>query len=296
MIINAATISKMSAGLRTIFNGAFTGAASSWDQVAMLVNSTAKHENYAWLGAMPNFREWVGDRVVNNLMAHDYLIKNKPFEMTIAVDRDDIEDDSYGVYMPMIQEMGRAAKVHPDQLVYALLKSGFNTPCYDGQYFFDTDHPVLDEAGAVQSVSNSGGGAGTPWYLLDTSRAVKPLIFQKRRDYSFVAMDQATDEQVFSKKLFRYGVDARANAGFGLWQLAYGSKQTLDATAYANARAALGGIKGDGGRPLGIMGTLLVVPPSLEAAGKAVLEAEALANGGTNVWRNTAKLLVCPWL
>jgi phage major head subunit gpT-like protein len=36
-------------------------------------------------------------------------------------------------------------------------------------------------------------------------------------------MDSSTDQNVFMKKQFLYGVDCRDNAGFGLWQMAYGS-------------------------------------------------------------------------
>ena len=43
--------------------------------------------------------------------------------------------------------------------------------CYDGQNFFDTDHPV-GEQGSQETVSNVQTGAGPAWYLLDTTRPV----------------------------------------------------------------------------------------------------------------------------
>lgn len=291
MIINKGNLSIMFTGFKTVFNQAFDGAPSDYEKIAMLVPSTAKQETYAWLGSTTQFREWLGDRVIQNLKTHDYSIKNKSFENTVGVDRDDIEDDTYGIYKPMVSQLGQDAKIHPDILVFALLAGGFALPCYDGQYFFDTDHPV-----AGQSVSNSGGGSGSAWYLLDTSRMVKPIIFQKRRDYQFVAMDAPDDEAVFSRKEYRYGVDSRVNVGFGLWQLAYGSKQTLDATNYAAARSAMMSFKNDTGKPLGIRPTLLLVPPTLEKNALEVIQAERLANGATNVYRNTAQVLVSPYL
>ncbi|HFH4124943.1 TPA: Mu-like prophage major head subunit gpT family protein, partial [Pseudomonas aeruginosa] len=87
--------------------------------------------------------------------------------------------------------------MHPAELVYALLSGGFTQTCYDGQYFFDTDHPVTSAAGNEVSVSNFQGGSGTPWFLLDTTRIMKPLILQKRKDYNFVTMDAEKDENVF---------------------------------------------------------------------------------------------------
>ncbi|MGB7480148.1 MAG: Mu-like prophage major head subunit gpT family protein [Burkholderiaceae bacterium] len=296
LLINRGNLNAMFTGFKTTFQQAFDGAVSDWDKVAMQVPSTTSQEVYAWLGQTTRFREWIGDRVIQNLKTHDFTIKNKPWENTVGVPREAIEDDTYGLYKPMIAQLGLDARQHPDELVFNLLANGFTQICYDGQYFFDTDHPVVQADGSIGSVSNFGGGSGAAWYLLDTSKIIKPLIYQVRKGYNFVAMDKEDDENVFSRREFIYGVDARSNVGFGLWQLAYASKQTLDETSYAAARAAMMGLKGDNGKALGVRSTLLVVPPSLEATGLKILTAETNAAGATNVYRNTAKLLVTPWI
>lgn len=291
MIINQATMAGIYRTFSVIFNQALGVAAAMAELVAMRAPSTGRSVDYKWLGDFPMMRKWVGDRVVKDLSGFHYEIVNEPFESTVEVDRDDIDDDQIGVYTPMIQGLAQAAKVHPDILVFALLSAGFSTLCYDGQYFFDDDHPVGDG-----SVSNLGSGSGTPWYLMDLSRPIKPMILQIRKEPEFVAQDRPDDENAFMRKKFRYGVDDRKNVGFGLWQLAYGSKATLNATNYAAARAAMMGFKSDEGTPLGIKATHLIVPGTLESAGKAVLEAQLLSGGESNVWYNTAKLVVCPWL
>lgn len=296
MLINAETLRALTLNFQTIFNDAFEGAPSDWDKIAMEVPSTTRSTNYGWMGKTTRFREWLGDRVLQNLSAHQYNIENKSWENTIAVDRDDLADDNVGVYRPLIQNLAMDAAQHPDELVFDLIKAGETELAYDGQPFFDTDHPVLDENGAEQSVSNTGGGGGTPWYLLDLSRPIKPIILQKRKDYEFAAQDNPDDESVFMRKQFIYGVDGRGNVGFGLWQLAYLSKQTLNNANYAAARTALAEMKGDNGKPLGVKGTHLLVPPSLEEEAHEVLTAERQANGATNVHRGTAELIVSPWL
>lgn len=296
MLINRANLNDMFRGFQMIFQGAWQQAPSMYAQFVTEVTSTGSEEKYAWLGTMPRFREWLGDRVLQSLKTHDFTIKNKSFENTIEVDRDNIEDDKLGVYTPLIQQLGFEAKTHPDELLFALMAAGFSTVCFDGQYFFDTDHPVEQADGSIGTWSNFGGGSGTAWYLLDLSRPLKPFIFQKRRDYAFVGMQDPNDEQVFMRKMYRYGVDARVNVGFGLPHLAYASKQTLDVTNYAAARAALGSVKGDKGKVLAIRGTHLVVPPSLEKAGAEVLKAQRAANGADNVMAGTAQLVVVPWL
>jgi len=296
MLINQANLATLYTGFQTVFNDAFQNTQSDFDRVAMTVASSSRTEHYGWLGSTTRFREWLGDRLIQNLEAHDFSIKNKDFENTVAVRRNDIEDDTYGVYAPIVAQLGQDARTHPDELVFGMLGDGFAGLCYDGQPFFSAAHPLTGPEGETSSVSNFGGGTGTPWFLLDTTRMVKPVIFQKRRDYRFIALDREDDEHVFRKAEFVYGVDARVNAGYGLWQLAYASKQDLTAVNYAAARAGMLGLTGDNGRPLGIRPNLLVVPPSLEQAAREVLMAERTTGGKTNIWRNSAELLVTPWL
>ncbi|QDY99068.1 hypothetical protein FQ775_01045 [Nitratireductor mangrovi] len=296
MIINTANLDAIRVGFNTAFRRGLGQAQSQYKRIATVVPSSTKENKYGWLGKLPNMREWVGPRHVQGLAEHDYAIRNKSYELTIGVDRDDIEDDNLGVYEPLFVEMGESVAAHPDLLCFGALPGGFSTECYDGQYFFDTDHPVLDANGDTISVANTDGGGGTPWYLLSTRRALKPVIFQERRKPQFVAKDRPTDDNVFDNKEFRYGTDGRWNVGYGFWQMAWGSKQTLDKDGYANAREALMSMKGDYGRPLGLMPDLLVVPPSLEGEAMEVLKAERDAAGATNVYKATAELFVSPWL
>jgi phage major head subunit gpT-like protein len=296
MIINRPNLEALRVGFKTTFQHQLEQAKPLYPRIATVVPSSAKEERYGWLGKIPSVREWLGPRAVQNLMEHDYAIRNRSFELTIGVDRDDVEDDTLGTYTPLFQEFGDSVAAWPDELVWGLLAAGSTTLCYDGQFFFDTDHPVLNEAGVAQSVANTDGGAGTAWFLLDATRALKPLIWQSRKPGQFVALDDPRDETVFRNKEFQYGWDGRGNTGFGFWQFAWGSRQTLDAAHYATARAALGSFKSDFGRPLRVRPNLLVVPPSLEENALEILNAERNAAGATNVWKGTAELLVSPWL
>lgn len=264
--------------------------------IATTVKSSTGKEEYGWLGKIPSVRKWIGDRVVNGLQSHGYTIKNDDFELTLGVDRNDIEDDTIGMYAPLFQEMGLSVAAHPSELCFGLLQNGFTEKCYDGQFFFDTDHPVLDKDGNVQSVSNYGGGAGTPWYLIVGNRAIKPIIYQERKPLTFVPMDNPDDPNVFNKKEFVYGVDGRMNVGFSFWQFAYASKQDLTPANYGAAFAAIEGMKGDHGRPLGLKPTHLVVPSTLREKAQIIINNQNDAAGATNSWKDSAKLEVISWL
>ena len=298
MLVSTDNLNRLRVGFSAAMKrGLSGGAAIVSPKVCMTVTSTTKEQRYGWLGKLPKVREWIGARVVQNISEADYLIREKKFELTIGVDRDDIETDNLGQYNTLFEGMGEAARMDPEQLIWDLLKNGFTTNCYDGQFFFDVDHPVLDAAGNPTLVANTDGGAGTAWFLLDTTRVVKPLIKQVRRNFGeIVARDKVTDDNVFDLNEFRYGIDARMNFGYGFWQQAWGSKQTLNAANYAIARAAMAAFKGDNGRPLGIAPNLLVVPPSLEQAGRTILQSQLINGGESNPWAGTAELLVVPWL
>jgi len=296
MIINSKSLDLVFKGFQTVYTDAYLQAPVNWDKVAMTVPSISRDETYGWLGQFPQLREWIGPRHVHGLNAHSFTIENRTFESTVSISRNDVMDDRLGVIKPALSEMGYLARQHPEELIFQLLASGFETECFDGQPFFDTDHPLTDSTGAQTVVSNMQAGTDTPWFLLDTSRSVRPIVWQEREKYTFEQKTSPTDDNVFFQNEYLYGVRARVNAGFGLWQLGYGSKAPLTQDNYAAARAAMMNFRSDNGRVLGINPVTLVVPPTLEKAALHVLNTETDDGGGSNPWKGTAELIVTPFV
>lgn len=296
MIRNQANLKTLGTSFSALFLEGLGMAAPQWEEVATVVPSTTGQNEYGWLTEIEGMREWVGDRQIADISSASYAIKNRKFERTIDVKGDDIDDDNVGLYSFRFRNLGRVAAAHPNELVFAALKAGFATNCWDGQFFFDTDHPVLDATGAATTYANTDGGAGQPWFLFDSSQITKPILFQKRKDYSFKQMTNIEDEAVFMRDSYRYGVDARVNVGYGFPQVCWGSKQALTPANYKTAREALVGMKGDYGRPLGIIPDTLIVGATGESAGRQIVNSEYGAAGVTNEWKGTAKLVVVPWL
>lgn len=297
MDISKATLDALFTGFKTNFQAGFNGVSPLWQRIATLVPSSTSQNAYPWLGALPGMREWIGDRQIKKFGLHDYAIKNRSWEDTVSVLKDNIEDDQSGTYAPLFEALGAMAAAHPDSLVFQTLAAGFTSICYDGQNFFDTDHPVGGQGVPVTTVSNMQAGAGAPWFLMSTKRSMKPLIFQERRKADkLVRKDKPDDDNVFDRKEFVYGVDGRYNTGYGFWQQCFGSKATLDAANFKAARLALETFKNDNGEPLGLTADLLVVGPSNRDAGEEVIVKERNANGETNTLRNAVELLVAPRL
>ena len=140
MIINSGTIREAFQSFNTVFNKAFHEMEAQYPRVAMEVPSETRDENYAWLGAVPSMREWIGDREIKNLAAYGYTIRNKDFEATVTVPRNDLEDDCIGVYKPVFQDLAYSARKHPDKLVFGLFPRSFTEKCFDGKPFISDDH------------------------------------------------------------------------------------------------------------------------------------------------------------
>ena len=302
MIVNATAISNIFVNLKTTFNRVFDATPSTWQKIAMLVPSGTRTNDYKWLSNFPRMKKWMGDKAIKSLAAFNYTITNDDFEATVEVDRNDIEDDLLGIYAPQAEMAGYSAKQLPDEIIYDLVNGVFANNCYDGQYMCDTDHPVTDKNGVVQSVSNKGtaklvattqaaaiaslGAArtamkkftddegrplnispeillvppaledianvlmnndrlddgkanpykgtlqvvcdarltsDTAWFLLDTSKPVKPFIYQERKAPVFVQQTDPQAVDVFMRKKFKFGAEARCAGGYGFWQLLYGS-------------------------------------------------------------------------
>jgi len=296
MRITATSLQALRVGYESTFQEAFTAVPMLSDRIAMQINSTTESNLYGWLAELPGMREWIGDRVINGLSEKDYRLKNRDWEQAVGVDRNYIEDDNLGVVTPRFQIMGRATGLWREQLIWDTLEAGFTAECYDGQPYFDTAHPVLDANGDTQAVSNLQAGAGPAWYLMATNGPVMPLIRQTRKEPEFASRDAPTDDNVFMRKQFEYGVDARAAGGYAFWQPAFASRAPLTAANYAAARAAITSVKADYGRPLALVPNLLVVPPTLEGAAKKIVENDLIDGGNTNEWKGTAEVLMVPYL
>lgn len=313
MLITPASLHDLFVGFNKAYDIGFAGAPSTYQTIAMNVASSTAEERYPFMNSVPQLREWLGDRVVANLKLHAFTIENKKFEATISISADKIADDQYGVFGPLFEMMGQNIKQHPDKIVYALLPEGKTTNCYDGQPFFSETHPIQIAGMAPTTASNyqpaPSGYAGPSWYLVDSSRPIKPMVFQTRQPYLFQAVVDPNDAYVFTKDEYLYGVKARVNAGFALWQLAYCSDAPLTTENYAAARAAMISIRKENGDKMGVVPTHLVVPATLEGAGRQVVKNELLALTVTtgeppvsqtvavsNEWAGSADLIMTPWL
>lgn len=118
-----------------------------------MMESDEASETYRGLGASPAMREWVGGRLEKKLRPLEYTLTNKKYEATLPIDVDDIRRDKLNMIMRRVRDLGRKAAQHWDRLAYDAIVAGTTTACYDGQYFFATDHVEGDSGTQINKVA-----------------------------------------------------------------------------------------------------------------------------------------------
>jgi phage major head subunit gpT-like protein len=288
LLITNSTLEALRTGFQTNFQAGIAVVSAQYQLLVTPVTSATKVETYGFLGDFPIFRKWLGEKRIRSLEERAYQLTNDDFEATIGIHKNKIKDDNLGLYGPMVKGWGESAQALPDRLSFQALQDGNTRLCYDGQYFFDTDHPVN---GA--SVSNmSGAGAVSPWYLLDTTKPLKPLIYQQREAPTFDMVVDPQDSHVFATGEYLMGGEARGAVGYTYWQLAHRSTAAISEATFVTAKNAMAAITNDELEPLEVRPNIIVVGRSNEAAARALFEKASLAGGESNIWFNAVKVVI----
>ncbi|MEM1415119.1 MAG: Mu-like prophage major head subunit gpT family protein [Myxococcota bacterium] len=303
-VINGESMFSHYVGFKRAFRDAFDGAENvdQWSLFSTLVPSDTREEVYQWMGQTPQMREWIGPRVVREMLGSEYRIKNKSYELTYGVNADDLEDGRNPDLIFQFNRMGRAAARWPNKICFEVLKDsytggpGAGLVGFDGQPLFSAAHPV-DRRGddgvvAATTESNFVAGGGEPWILVDDTQVLGLVIMQLRQQARFVRKDAPEDEGMFHKRQALYGVDSRGAAAPGLWHVGFMSRGTLNQTNFEDAFATMTGRKNEENESLGIRPTILMVGSTNEAAARALLLRQFIDGGNTNPNFNRVALLV----
>lgn len=139
MLINSSLLLR---GIRPAYNQAMAemniDSLKPYEPAITRVPSNGPFETYAWLGAIPQLREWIGAKTVKSPYDWKYVITNKDFESTIGVDRNEVEDDQIGGIIPRVRTLAQKAIEFPHFLVSQLIVSGTSVNAYDGAAFFSS--------------------------------------------------------------------------------------------------------------------------------------------------------------
>jgi phage major head subunit gpT-like protein len=142
MQVTAENVALLSATVKSIYADAYKAQTGIAAIIATWLPSTQQSESYAWIGEIPSMRRFLDERTIQALKDYAYTITNRKYEATIGVTRDMLEDDQTGQIALKIRSLAEAGMEHYEQLLFELINAGQTTACFDGQYFYDTDHPI----------------------------------------------------------------------------------------------------------------------------------------------------------
>lgn len=114
------------------------------DSVANLFGSDQASETYNFLGQSPMMREWIASRQAKGFTGNGITVVNKHYESTIEIKKKDARRDKTGQIRARVNEWTDRAQTHWASLLSTAIVNGDSSLCYDGQYFFDTDHSEGD--------------------------------------------------------------------------------------------------------------------------------------------------------
>lgn len=201
-------------GSRAIIGRIFLALESAelpaWtSSISMLINSDQESETYRWLTQIPALREWVGGRNAARLETFEQIVRNKRYEATLEVSREELRRDKTDQIQLRINELATRASQHWAKLLTDTIVGGATTTCYDGQFFFDTDHSEGDSG--TQSNKLTYNGAATP-----TAADLEGSIFEMLeamhgfKDHAGEPMNEGLSEMTIMVPVARFGAANRA--------------------------------------------------------------------------------------
>lgn len=162
MTVNTAKYISAQRDLTIRFREAADAATPFYPTLCTEVKSGGADEKYGMLGAMPGVREWLGERQFKQLRGAEFVIPNREWENSLEVDKNDVDDDRLGLYQASFGDFGVEAMHHPDELLFEALVDGETAPCFDGQFFFDTDHTWGDSGTQSNDLTHAANDGTTP--------------------------------------------------------------------------------------------------------------------------------------
>lgn len=122
--------------------------------------ANAKVEPYGWPGAIPQPRELVDGRRIQEIRAFTYNITNKTYELTFLIPREWLEDDQTGSIRQLVTQCAEAYAAYKLYLFTYMLENGGTLLAYDGTAFFD-DTRTEGDSGTIDNNTTSVAAAAT---------------------------------------------------------------------------------------------------------------------------------------
>lgn len=250
--------------------GALLKPTGPWSEFTSIYPCNTETVDFSFVMDVPLFREMIGPVAFADIAAKHYTRTMKNYGAGIKMHKNDINDDILGIIIRRIRELAETPREAQEFLAFDALDKGIAATvygaCYDGRPFFDNTHPLF---GATASNYLAGGGQ-PEWYLLDCSKAWKPIVLAMREEGEF-EQESMSSSHYFETGECRFKAEGRMCMGYGMWQLAFCETHALADATFWGAIQLMRQLTNDKGRPLGVFPTHLVVTPAAERTARELL-------------------------
>lgn len=305
------------------FYQALSQGAHPWANDLAFYNGGANQgldiaEKYPWLGQAPTPREFVGGRQPHQLRQDAFTIRNKRWEASLKVPLLDWRQDKTGQIAVRINDLAARYQAHRARLLSSLILGGATGLCYDGQYFFDTDHSEGNSGTQSNKLSVDISALPTAQHGSTTAPAASELahailqgvaaILSFKDDQGEPLNETATDFRVMVPislwMATSAAVGARTMAGGEDNPLAIGTLEGFRLTIHANARLTwtdtLAVFRADGAvKPFifqedGGVNTKILGPESEYATlnDEILITTDAINNAGYGYWQHACQVVL----
>lgn len=117
------------------------------------LESNQDSEDYAWMGMVPQLTVKAGEKKFDQMRKTKWTVDNVVYQGGIAIPKNHILYDKTSQVQIRVNELVDRAQAHWAGLIAPLIISGPSAVCYDGQFFFDTDHAEGDSGTQDNDIS-----------------------------------------------------------------------------------------------------------------------------------------------
>ena len=271
-----------------------------WGEICSTIATNSTTIDLISLLDVPKYQELIGGVAFSDLKGRNLEVTPRNFGAGLKMHENIINDDNMNVLIDQIKQLGKTPEDAFCEHTFLALKGGIATTsygaCLDSGAFFNATHSV----GSTTFSNYTAGGGSTAWYLLDCSRALKPIVLVARENPEF-KMESPDSSHRFETNEIRWKIQGRMWMSYGMWQLAYCDTNALTDTRLWADIATMRGYQDEEGRYISAQPTHLCVAPDTEQTARELLErlriqGTAAAPSNEPVQNLNLKLIVDPYL
>lgn len=171
-------------GARAGFLQALKDTPQQWQRIANAFPMSAKTIDLVDLGAAPMPKNSASGTTFQDFIEKTLQVTPLDWDITVHITHNAMMDDQTASLANRVRGAGANFNKHMDKLVFQALDAGDGSTyglCYDGQYFFDSDH--VDKGGNYQTAQDNVSALALTLDNFETIRTTMWTVVDDQGEY-----------------------------------------------------------------------------------------------------------------